>query len=109
MADEHLSLILVTAPSLEVAQQLAHGLVSERLAACVTVVPQVMSTYRWEGQLEAVTEVLMLIKTRRARYPALENYIRAHHPYDTPEIVEIPAGQVAQKYWQWVLQETSDS
>jgi periplasmic divalent cation tolerance protein len=75
MADEHLSLILVTAPSLEVAQQLARALVTERLAACVTVVPQVMSSYRWAGTLEEVTEVLMMIKTRRAQYTALEDYI----------------------------------
>ena len=51
MADEQLSLILVTAPSLEVANQLARGLVTEHPAACVNVLPQVMSTYVWEGQL----------------------------------------------------------
>jgi periplasmic divalent cation tolerance protein len=107
MMDEQLSLILVTAPSLEVANQLAYGLVTEHLAACVNVLPQVMSTYAWKGQLERAEEVLMMIKTRHSRYAALEQYIRAHHPYDTPEIVEIPAGQVTQPYREWVLQETS--
>jgi periplasmic divalent cation tolerance protein len=106
MADEQLSLILVTAPSLEVANRLAHGLVSERLAACVNVLPQVMSTYVWQGRLEQAEEALMMIKTRRSCYAAVERYIHAQHPYDTPEIVEIPAGRVTQRYWAWVLKET---
>ena len=107
MADEGLSLVLVTAPSLEVANQLAHGVVTERLAACVNVLPHVMSTYVWAGQLECTEEVLMMIKTRRSRYAALEEYVRAHHPYDTPEIVEIPAGRVTQSYRQWVVEGTT--
>ncbi len=107
MADEQLSLILVTAPSQEVANQLAQGLVTERLAACVNVVPQVTSTYVWEGKLEQTAEALMIIKTRRSRYAELEQHIRTHHPYDTPEIVEIPVGRVAQQYWQWVIRETT--
>jgi len=108
MAHDTLSLILVTAPSADVAHQLAHGLVTARLAACVTVLPHVMSTYHWEGALEQVTEVLMLIKTRHSRYAGVEHYLRAHHPYDTPEIVEMPAGRVTQRYWQWVMQETTE-
>jgi periplasmic divalent cation tolerance protein len=107
MAAEPLSLILVTAPSLEVANQLAYGLVMERLAACVNVLPQVMSTYVWEGKLERAEEVLMMIKTRQSRYTAVEQYVRAHHPYDTPEIVEIPAGQVTPSYRDWVFKETA--
>jgi periplasmic divalent cation tolerance protein len=107
MAGEQLSIILVTAPSPEVANQLARGLVSERLAACVSVLPRVMSTYVWEGQLEQAEEVLLMIKTRRSRYAALEQYIRVHHPYDTPEIVEIPAGRVTPSYWEWVVKETT--
>jgi periplasmic divalent cation tolerance protein len=100
MADDKLSMILITAPSEEVAHQLAHGLVTERLAACVNVIPRVISTYVWEGKLERAEEVLMMIKTRSSRYAALEQDIRTHHPYDTPEIVEIPAGQVTPPYWQ---------
>jgi periplasmic divalent cation tolerance protein len=106
MADEQLSLVLVTAPSQEVAHQLAHSLVIGRLAACVTVIPKVVSIYAWEGKLEQAEEALMVIKTRSSRNAEMEQYIRTHHPYDTPEIVEIPAGQVTQKYWQWVVQET---
>jgi periplasmic divalent cation tolerance protein len=107
MADEQLSIILVTAPSQDVAQQLAHSLVTERMAACVNIVPGVKSIYAWEGKIEQAEEVLMIIKTQSSRYAALEEYVRAHHPYDTPEIVEIPAGRVTPKYWQWVMKETN--
>jgi periplasmic divalent cation tolerance protein len=107
MAEEQLSIILVTAPSPEVAHQLAHGIVAGRLAACVNVVPQVMSTYVWQGKLEQATEALMIIKTRRSRYADLEQHIRTHHPYDTPEIVEIPVGEVMQQYRQWVIEATA--
>jgi periplasmic divalent cation tolerance protein len=108
MTDERLSLVLVTAPSPDVARHLAHGLVTERLVACVNLVPGVTSIYAWEGKIEQAEEVLMIIKTRRSRYGALEQYVRRHHPYETPEIVEIPADHVTPKYWAWVMKETSD-
>ena len=107
MADEQLSVILVTAPSHVVARQLAQDLVTERLAACVNVVPGVTSIYAWEGRVEEAEEVLMIIKTRRSCYVALEQYVRQHHPYETPEIVEIPAAQVAPKYREWIMKETT--
>jgi periplasmic divalent cation tolerance protein len=71
----------------------------------MTVVPRVRSVNRWEGHLEQVSEILMLIKTCDARDSAVEAYLRAHHPYDTPKIVEIPAGRVTARYRQWVVQE----
>jgi periplasmic divalent cation tolerance protein len=108
MAEEKLSIVLVTAPSQEIANQLAHGLVVGHLAACVNVIPGVMSTYMWEGKLEHAEEALMIIKTRSSCYAELEKHIRTHHPYDTPEIVEIPTGQVTQKYLQWVIKETTN-
>jgi periplasmic divalent cation tolerance protein len=108
MADEQLSIILVTVPSQEVAQQLAHDLVRGRLAACVNVVSGVRSIYAWEGKIERAEEVLMIIKTQSSRYVALEEYVRTHHPYEAPEIVEIPAGRVTPRYLQWVVGETTD-
>ena len=107
MADEQLSIILVTIPSQDVALQLAHDLVSEHLAACVNVVSGVRSIYAWEGKIERTDEVLLIIKTHSARYVALEAFVRAHHPYETPEIVEIPAGRVTPQYWQWIVKETT--
>src|SRR5262245_61706315 len=107
MADEQLSIILVTTPSQDVAQQLAHDLLRERLAACVNIVSGVRSIYGWEGKIERAEEVLLIIKTQSARYTALEAFVRAHHPYETPEIVEIPAGRVTPQYWEWIVKETT--
>jgi periplasmic divalent cation tolerance protein len=107
MADEQLSIILVTTPSQDVAQQLAQEVVKERLAACVNIVSGVRSIYAWEGKIERTDEVLLIIKTQSARYAELEEFIRAHHPYETPEIVEIPAGRVTSQYWEWIVKETS--
>src|SRR4029434_1298844 len=109
MADEQLSIILVTIPSQDGALQLAHDLVRERLAACVNVVSGVRSIYAWEGKIERAEEGLLIIKTHRARYAALEAFVRAHHPYETPEIVEIPAGRVTPMYLQWIVKETTDT
>jgi periplasmic divalent cation tolerance protein len=108
MPDEQLSIILVTTPSQDVAQQLAHDLVKERLAACVNIVSGVRSIYAWEGKIERADEVLLIIKTQSVRYAALEAFVRAHHPYETPEIVDIPAGRVTPSYLQWIVKETTD-
>jgi periplasmic divalent cation tolerance protein len=107
MTDAQMSTILVTAPSQDVAQKLAHDLVMERLAACVNAVPGVTFIYAWEGEIEQAEEVLMIMKTRRSCYAALEEYVRLHHPYDTLEVVEIPADRVTSKYWEWVMKETT--
>jgi len=107
MADEQLSIILVTTPSQDVAQQLAQDVVKERLAACVNIVSGVRSIYAWEGKIERTDEVLLIIKTHSAHYAALEACVQAHHPYETPEIVEIPAGRVTPQYWEWIVKETT--
>jgi periplasmic divalent cation tolerance protein len=75
----------------------------------VNIVSGVRSIYAWEGKIERTDEVLMIIKTQSSRYDALETFIRAHHPYETPEIVEIPAGRVMPQYWQWIVKETTDA
>jgi periplasmic divalent cation tolerance protein len=64
--------------------------------------------YAWEGKIERTDEVLLIIKTQSSRYDALEAFVRAHHPYETPEIVEIPAGRVTPNYLQWIVKETTD-
>ena len=74
-------IVLVTAPSLEDGQTMARALVSERLAACVNVVPGVRSVFFWEGAVQEETEALLLIKTRRERYEALERRILELHAY----------------------------
>ena len=99
--------VLVTAPDLKTARKLAKAALNARLVACANLIPKIESHYWWGNKLEASAEVLLLLKTTRARLAALESLILANHPYDTPEIVEIPASQVTQAYWEWVLKETT--
>jgi periplasmic divalent cation tolerance protein len=95
-------LVLVTAPDLKVARGLAREALNARLIACANLIPKVESHYRWRGKLETGAEVLMIMKTTRARQAALETFIVAKHPYDTPEFVVLllSAGNV--RYLKWL-------
>lgn len=101
MNSEHL-VLLATAPDGPAAETLARTLVTEGLAACVNRVPGVVSTYRWQGAVEESTEVLLVIKSTTAAYPALERRIRELHPYEVPEIVALPIVRGSQPYLAWL-------
>ena len=81
-------------------------LVEGGLAACVSILPGLTSVYRWQGKVETATEVPLLIKTTRAAYTHLETTLRAHHPYELPEIIAVPVITGFPGYLQWVAQET---
>lgn len=106
-ADAQLRVVLVTAPAEEVAEAIARALVDERLAACVNVVPGVRSVYRWEGSVEAAGEVLLVAKTRADRTTALAARVRELHPYELPEVLELPVVGGAAAYLDWVAKESS--
>lgn len=97
---------LCTCPDAAVADRIARTLVEERLAACVNRLPGVESTYRWNGAVSLETEVLLVIKTSRARYGALEARLVALHPYDVPEVIAIPVGEAYAPYLAWIAGET---
>src|SRR5262249_24994528 len=78
--------VITTTETKEDAERLAHLLVERELAACVQLLPQITSVYRWQGKLEQATETLLLIKTTRTACPRLEIAIKENHPYQTPEI-----------------------
>lgn len=98
--------VLTTAGTEEEALRLAEGLVAGRLAACVQVMP-VTSTYIWQGQLHRDPEWLLLIKTTTARYGDVEAFIREHHSYQVPEIVQVPIQQGLEAYLAWVEESTA--
>jgi periplasmic divalent cation tolerance protein len=98
-----------TAGSPEEARRVATALVTEQLAACVNIVDNIHSIYRWQGAIESAAESLMLIKTRTKLLPAIELRLRELHSYDVPELVAIPIGQGAQPYLDWLLASTRDS
>jgi len=95
-------IVFVTCGSSEIAEKIATGVVSERLAACVNVLPGVRSCYEWEGKLEWADELLLVMKTTRERYPQLEARVRELHAYELPEILAMPVAAGFEKYLEWV-------
>lgn len=100
---DELILILTTMPDDARADELAGTLVDERLAACVNVHAPMMSTYRWKGAVERDAERQLVIKTTRARLPAIESRLRTLHPYELPELVVIGADSSG-AYRQWAIE-----
>ena len=97
-----IALVLCTCPDGASAGAIARALVDERLAACVSEVPGLRSTYRWQGQVTRDDEVLLAIKTTRARYGDVERRIVELHPAELPEIVVVDVVAGLQRYLRWV-------
>lgn len=95
-------LILCTCPDIEVAKFLAELLISEHLAACVNLFPNVLSVYAWEGKVETSEEVQLLIKTRLQRFDAVSDLVKVHHPYAVPELLSIPVIGGDKSYLAWI-------
>lgn len=100
-------LVHCSCPDTDTARRLARGAVDARLAACATALPGAVSTYRWQGEVETAGEVVLLLKTTDAAWPALRELLQQAHPYELPEIiaVEIVAGLPG--YLDWVAAETT--
>lgn len=93
--------VLTTVASQQEADALAGRLVEQQLAACVQLLP-IHSVYRWEGKIQREPEVLLLAKTRRCRYADVEAFIRTHHSYTVPEILQLPVDQGLPAYLAWL-------
>ena len=83
-------------------QTLASILVNERLAACVNVLPEMESTYRWKGGVESERERQIIIKTTADRLPALQARVHELHPYEVPEFIVLPVIAGSEKYLAWI-------
>ena len=99
-------LTLCTCPT-EHAKQLATQLIEQQLAACVNMMPEVQSVYRWEGNIETATETLLMIKTTQAAYAKLEQHIKDNHPYDCPEIIAFDNQAGLPAYLSWLQESVS--
>lgn len=97
-------LVLTTTPDIACAETLADSLVEQGLAACVNILAPCRSVYRWQGSIERAEEVPLLIKTTAQCYAALEQAIRALHPYELPEILAVPVSAGLPAYLDWVNQ-----
>lgn len=95
-------IVLSTYPADQDPQPLATALVDEHLAACVNVLPPMLSVYRWQGKVEHAREHQLIIKTRAARVEALTARLTSLHPYDVPEIVVLPISGGGERYLQWL-------
>jgi periplasmic divalent cation tolerance protein len=94
--------VITTLPDREAAEQLATTLVAQGLAACVNISAPVTSIYKWKGQLERGTEVILTIKTIRARYLTLESAIVNGHPYELLEVIAVPITSGLPDYLAWI-------
>ena len=95
-------IVYVTAGSPAEADRVARALVEERLAACVSRIGPIQSVYRWEGKLEQSEEQLLIIKTPKEFFAALEKRVRELHSYAVPEIVALPIVDGSQDYLRWL-------
>jgi len=100
-------IVLTNLPDKASATRLASLLVERRHAACVNILAECTSVYRWQGRVETATEVPILIKTSRAAYSRLEEEILANHPYELPEIVSVPLGAGLPAYLNWVAAQSA--
>ena len=102
-------LCLVTAPDLKTARLLARVSLESRAAACANLVAGVESHYWWQGKLDRSREVLLLLKTTRARKSRLEKVILKHHPYKTPEIITLQLDAGTPRYLDWLSASVVDT
>jgi periplasmic divalent cation tolerance protein len=100
-------LVFTSVPDEELADRLAHEIIDAGLAACVKALPACAVTYRWEGRIERGTEIPLIIVAHRARYTALEQYLKAAHPYDVPEILGVDCNAGLPDYLRWVASVSS--
>jgi periplasmic divalent cation tolerance protein len=99
-------IVLTTIDHEEKAAAFAHGLVEERIAACVTRLPAGVSVYRWQSEeIAEETEYVLLIKTLQDKLELLEAYFESRHPYQVPEIIVFPAEMIGSAYSKWVHEE----
>ena len=109
-SSEYLLVLCTTPPgenSTDPGPRLARGLVENRLAACVNILPRVRSFYTWENSVHDDAECQLLIKTTRQRFDALRTWLLDAHPYDEPEIVAVPIADGSDGYLAWVSAQTS--
>jgi periplasmic divalent cation tolerance protein len=94
--------VFMTAANGEEATRLADLLIGAHLAACVQILPEMESVYRWEGKIERQSEILLLAKTTMGKFADLEREVRALHSYETPEIVAVPILTGSSPYLDWL-------
>ena len=99
--------VFMTSANADEARRIANELVERQLAACVQILPEIESVYRWDGEVQRDTEILILAKTTAEQFNDLEKVVREIHSYNTPEIVAVPMTQVSEPYRAWLIENVS--
>jgi periplasmic divalent cation tolerance protein len=99
--------VYTTYPSLVEAESAGRAMVEAGFAACVNILPEMVSIFRWKGQVERASEVVMIIKTRAALKEQVAAKVRETHPYDTPAIIFLPTEGGDPRYVGWIMEETA--
>jgi periplasmic divalent cation tolerance protein len=105
---DHAILVYTTYPSIVEAEQAGRAIVEGRLAACVNILPGMISHYRWQGAIERAEEVVMIIKTRASLGEAVREAVRRRHSYTTPAVLFLPVEGGDAGYLDWLMDETRD-
>ncbi|MET0224122.1 MAG: divalent-cation tolerance protein CutA [Terrimicrobium sp.] len=95
--------VLTTFANAEDAAKAVRTLVDEQIIACGTILSGARSIYRWKDAIEDTAESVVLLKTSAERFPALEERLRAIHPYETPEIIALDPTAVSKDYADWII------
>jgi periplasmic divalent cation tolerance protein len=103
---ERAVLVYTTWPSIVEAERAGRTIVEKRLAACVNILPGMISHYWWEGGIERAEEAVMIVKTRAALAESVREAVKALHSYETPSIMVLPLESVDADYYRWIVQET---
>jgi periplasmic divalent cation tolerance protein len=101
--------VLVTASSSDEAETIAHAVVEERLAACAGIIPSVKSLFRWEGRVRRESEVMIVLKTRKASLERLIRRVEELHSYDVPEIIALSIVGGSKAYLDWLREQSEPS
>lgn len=99
--EDHL-VAFITCPDKETATRLADLLIDRHLAACVNIVPGLISVYRWQGKVCRDSELLLIVKTRQEKRQAIASLLSENHPYTEPELIFLPITSGSQGYLDWV-------
>ncbi|OGH99230.1 MAG: hypothetical protein A2287_02695 [Candidatus Melainabacteria bacterium RIFOXYA12_FULL_32_12] len=98
--------ILVTSSSLEESKKIAHSLVEDKLAACVNIIPKIISVYSWQEKINEDEEYLLIIKTRRCLFKTIKQRVIDLHSYELPEVIMLPIKKGHKDYLKWIQKET---
>jgi len=104
---ERAVLVYTTWPSIVEAERAGAAIVGQRLAACVNILPGMISHYWWEGKIERAEEVVMIIKTRASLADSVRAAVKEVHAYTTPSVMVLPVESVEADYYAWILKETN--